>query len=132
MNRLSIWRLLGLVLIGLCALPLSARAGNWPQWRGPEGNSVSREASLPLVWRESFNIGWKVELPGWGNSTPIVWGDVFFVTSQQDDKLLLVRLEKKTGKVVWTREVGRGTYDKAAKPKRGQQVFHRLQNLASP
>ncbi len=84
------------------------------------------------MWRENFNLAWKVELPGWGNSTPIIWENAVFVTSQQDDKLLLLRLDKKTGKTVWTREIGRGTFETAAKSKRGQQVFHRLQNLASP
>jgi outer membrane protein assembly factor BamB len=87
---------------------------------------------MPLVWRENFNVAWKTELPGWGNSTPIVWEGAVFVTSQQDDKLLLVRLDKKTGKIAWSREVGRGTVEHAAKSKRGQQVFHRLQNYASP
>src|SRR5947209_5582998 len=116
MNRLSLWRRSALVPIAwLVVLACPLRAGNWPQWRGPEGNSVCRDAELPLVWRENFNVAWKVELPGWGNSTPIVWGDAVFVTSQQDDKLLLVRLEKKTGKTAWTREVGRGTLDQAAK-----------------
>lgn len=104
---------------------------NWPQWRGPEGNSVCRDP-VPLVWRENFNLAWKSALPGWGNSTPIVWENAVFVTSQQDDKLLLLRLDKKTGKIVWTREVGRGTFQTADKSKRGQQVFHRLQNLATP
>jgi outer membrane protein assembly factor BamB len=118
-----------LALVVACSPSL---ASNWPQWRGPLGNSVCDDTGLPLVWRENFNLAWKAELPGWGNSTPIIWESAVFVTSQQDDKLLLLRLEKKTGKVLWTREAGRGTFDQAAKPKRGQQVFHRLQNLASP
>jgi hypothetical protein len=43
-----------------------ALASNWPQWRGPEGNSVCRDSGMPLVWRENFNLAWKTALPGWG------------------------------------------------------------------
>ncbi len=124
----------GLAVAWLFSIACSAslHAGNWPQWRGPSGNSTSREGGLPLVWRETFNLVWKVELPGWGNSTPIIWEDAVFVTSQQDDKLLLLRLDKKTGKTVWTRQVGTGASPEPSKPRRGEQVFHRLHNLASP
>jgi outer membrane protein assembly factor BamB len=90
------------------ALAAPVLAEHWPQWRGPRGNSESREHNLPMVWREGFNIAWKTELPGWGNSTPIIWEDAVFVTSQQEDKLLLLRLSKKTGEVVWRKELGSG------------------------
>jgi outer membrane protein assembly factor BamB len=123
--------LLGLLLSSWCTSP-SLSAANWPQWRGPEGNSTSSERGLPLVWHERLNVAWKTELPGWGNSTPAVWGDAIFVTSQQDEKLLLLRLSKKTGQIVWTKELGTGPVPVPAKPTRGEQVFHRLQNLASP
>jgi outer membrane protein assembly factor BamB len=107
-------------------------AANWPQWRGPDGNSLCRERGLPMIWREGFNIAWKTELPGWGNGTPIIWEDAIFLTSQEDDKLLLLRVSKKTGEVVWRKEVGTGTLPMSAKPQRGEQVFHRLHNFASP
>jgi len=120
-----------LAVFAVMDLP-SLWAGNWPQWRGPDGNSICRDANLPLVWRENFNLAWKVEIPGWGNSTPIVWENAVFVTTQQAEQLLLLRLDKPTGKVVWSREVGRGTTNVGAKAQRGGQVFHRLHNLASP
>lgn len=61
-----------------------AGAENWPQWRGPEGNSVSRGNGLPVVWNGESGDGilWKAELPGDGASTPVAWGDSIFVTSQ--------------------------------------------------
>jgi outer membrane protein assembly factor BamB len=109
----------------------SAHAENWPQWRGPEGNSVSLEQNLPLFWSETSGVIWKTELPEWGTSTPAIWGDAIFVTSQQEDKLLLQRLDKKTGKILWTQEVGTTETVRQAE-KRTVQKFHQLHNNASP
>src|SRR5687767_13475475 len=53
----------------------------WPQWRGPHANGVSLTANPPLEWSETRNIRWKVEIPGRGSSSPIVWGDRLFVTT---------------------------------------------------
>jgi len=52
---------------------------NWPQWRGPQGSGVGPAATPPLEWSEDRNIKWKVELPGSGNATPIVWNDKVFI-----------------------------------------------------
>lgn len=110
----------------------SLRAENWPQWRGPTGDSVSTETELPVAWDEQRSVIWKRALPEWGDSTPAIWGDAIFVTSHtRDDKLLLSRIHKTTGEIVWTREVGRGSAPREAE-KRSTQKFHELHNLASP
>lgn len=54
---------------------------NWPQWRGPHANGVSQHANPPLEWSETQNVRWKIEIPGKGLSSPIVWGDRIFITS---------------------------------------------------
>ena len=51
----------------------------WGQWRGPEMNGVSRTADPPVIWSETENIRWKVEIPGRGSGTPVVWGDRLFL-----------------------------------------------------
>lgn len=54
---------------------------DWPGFRGPEGDGISRdEASVPATWSESEHLIWKVDLPGWGSSSPIVYGGKVFVT----------------------------------------------------
>lgn len=53
----------------------------WPQWRGPTGQGVSKTANPPTEWSEERNIAWKVALPGKGHSTPVVWGDNVIVTA---------------------------------------------------
>src|SRR5262245_26039939 len=66
-------------MICLTVTTASMLAGNWPGWRGPEGNGVSADKNLPLKWSDKENVRWRVELPGPGNSSPIVWGDRVFV-----------------------------------------------------
>ena len=68
------------ILLGvLAAAPLAA---NWPQWRGPSGLGVSADSGLPTTWSERENIAWSAALRGLGSSSPVVWGDQIFVTSQ--------------------------------------------------
>jgi outer membrane protein assembly factor BamB len=116
----------------------SAAAGPWPQWRGPLGTGVSEEAGLPLRWSVQNNVAWKASIPGFGASTPAIWNQHVFLTTQDGDKLLLLALDKTTGDNIWTREVGRGqanvmavTRGREAEQRRTQK-FHRLHNLASP
>ena len=71
------------------ALLVSAlQAENWPMWRGPSGISVSGETELPTKWNSNENVAWKVPINGLGVSSPIVWGDRIFVTSQIGDSPL--------------------------------------------
>lgn len=56
-------------------------AQNWPQWRGPLGTGACPEGNPPLEWSEDENIKWKIEIPGKGYSTPIIWENQIFLTS---------------------------------------------------
>ena len=57
-------------------------ADNWPHWRGPDATGVSAESGLPERWSDTENVAWKAPVRGLGISSPIVWGDRVFVTSQ--------------------------------------------------
>src|SRR3954453_12235671 len=95
----------------VCALTLAAAgpalADNWPQWRGPTNGGVSRETGLPPRWSESENVAWKLPLPGMGGSTPAVWGDRLFLTSEDKDDLVLLCVST-AGKELWKRPLGNG------------------------
>lgn len=78
-------RFLGGLFAAAC-VALAAQAGDWPQFRGPNGNSVLDDKQLPAKWSKSENIAWKAKLPGYGWSSPIVWGDKVFVTTAVSDK----------------------------------------------
>jgi outer membrane protein assembly factor BamB len=58
--------------LGLPGLCLTASAGDWAHWRGPEQNGISRELNLIDDWslNPPKNILWQSEIGG--RSTPIV------------------------------------------------------------
>ncbi len=74
-----------LLTVALCALagtwPLAADETGWPQWRGPKADGTSPDGDPPLVWSEEENVRWKVEVPGQGHATPIVWKDRIYLLS---------------------------------------------------
>ena len=70
------------LLTSAAAAQESAPEQYWGQWRGPESSGVSRTANPPLEWSETQNIRWKIEIPGRGSGSPVVWGDkVFLLTA---------------------------------------------------
>jgi outer membrane protein assembly factor BamB len=120
------------LVFAACVFGLSAaHAENWPQWRGPRGDSTSEEHNLPLAWSEQHGIAWKVSLPGWGDSTPAVFDDDIFVTTQDEAKLLVLKLRRADGQTVWSREVAVAETPRES-PARSTQKFHQLHNNASP
>ncbi len=54
---------------------------NWPQFRGEQSLGVATNKNLPVVWGTNQNVAWKTTIPGWGWSSPIIWGDKIIVTS---------------------------------------------------
>jgi outer membrane protein assembly factor BamB len=92
----------------LMAVSVPARAENWPQWRGPNGDGVSKETNLPTEWSDAKNVAWKLPLPGMGGSTPIVWSDRIFLTSEDGSDLVLVCVST-DGKELWKRKLGSAT-----------------------
>jgi outer membrane protein assembly factor BamB len=123
------WMIAGLLLSLGDAAPVPVQE-TWPQWRGPMGNSIAPAGRLPLRWNRGSNVVWATELPGWGNSTPAIWGKAVFLTSQQNEKLLALRLDRDTGQIVWQQQLGQGI------PRRdgpvGNGRYNNEHNMASP
>ncbi len=95
------------------AAAVCARAENWPQWRGPFFNGSSTEAGLPGQWSKTDNIAWAAALPGFSGATPAIWEDSVFVSSPDPQRdLLLICLERKTGKLRWQKAVAAGDREK--------------------
>lgn len=101
MGKKSVSCCLSLLLVTVAVS--SARAGNWPSWRGPEGTGVSGDKDLPLKWSASENVRWRAELPGPCNSSPIVWGDRVFVTQAVDggNRRTVMCFDRAKGKLLW-------------------------------
>ena len=72
---------ISLAVAGLSSFANSAAAGNWPQWRGPDGSGISNEKNLPAEWSPTKNIKWKTAIDGRAHSSPIVWGNRIFLTT---------------------------------------------------
>jgi outer membrane protein assembly factor BamB len=88
----------------LAAAP-TQRADAWPEWRGPDRDGVSKEKGLPAAWSASDHLVWRLPLPGAAGATPIIWGDRIFLTSAQNDDLLLLCVST-SGKELWRRKLG--------------------------
>jgi len=82
-KRIALTVIVGIALAvtGLGFLTEKAEAGNWPQWRGPDGSGISKEKNLPSEWSPTKNIKWKVPIDGRAHSSPIVWGNRIFLTT---------------------------------------------------
>jgi outer membrane protein assembly factor BamB len=83
-----------------------AYAGDWPQFRGPDGLGISTDQGLPVEFGPEKNVIWKTPLPP-GHSSPILVGTRIFLTAYQGDTLLTMSLDRSTGKILWRREAPR-------------------------
>jgi outer membrane protein assembly factor BamB len=109
-----------IALFGLTALlvPL-ALAGDWPQFRGPDGRAVGSDTGLPATWSEKENVRWKIELPGKGVSNPVIMNGRLFVTAcsgPDNERLHVLCFDANTGKKLWERTL-RATGGTACHPK---------------
>lgn len=118
------------VLFLVVSMETTAYATNWPSWRGEDGKGVVPEGAPPIRWSETENIKWKTDLPGEGQSTPIIWGDLIILQTAipvQEDKgeissafgngaprskqiitpyqFVVLGLSKDTGDILWQTEV---------------------------
>jgi outer membrane protein assembly factor BamB len=75
-------RKLWVLAIVLGASAVAVDAQDWPQWRGPAASGVSPETGLPVKWNDTEGVAWKAPIRGLGISSPIVSGNLVFVTSQ--------------------------------------------------
>jgi len=87
---------------------VSLAAENWPQWRGPQGNGVSAETSLPVEWSTTQNVAWKLAVPERSGSTPIVWNDHVFLNVGDGPNLELWAVDRADGSIRWKRPLGGG------------------------
>lgn len=96
---------LGLLLIGLTGRAAWAvDAMDWPSWRGPEQNGISREVNVPVEWDETTELWSSKEAPT--RSTPLVMNGKVYVlaiqeplTERQREKV--VCLDAVTGEKKW-------------------------------
>ena len=101
--RLSLAFILGVCLV--CA----AMAADWPQWRGPDRNGISKETGLLKHWpQEGPKLLWQVSNIDDGYSTPSVVGERIYLSSSKDmDDEYVQALDVKDGKRIWATKLGK-------------------------
>ena len=87
---------------------LSSSNSDWPQWRGPERNGISREKGLLKQWpAEGPKLLWQVNDIGDGYSTPSVVGTrIYLMSNRGFENEFVQALSTQDGKPIWTTRVG--------------------------
>ncbi len=86
-----------------------AKTNEWLQFRGPNGTGVAEGFALPAEFSSTKNFVWKTPVP-FARSSPVVTADRVFLTASEADKLITLALDRKTGKVLWRRDVVRARH----------------------
>ena len=104
--KISVAMAVASLLLTSCCL-----ADNWGHWRGSAGNGIALNADPPTEWSSTKNVKWKVELPGLGSGSPVIWDNQVFVTTAiptgKGDRQLpeldfrLLCFDRATGKLQW-------------------------------
>jgi len=99
------------LLLSFCPANVTAgeptKQANWDRFRGPNGTGTTDDKNIPLTFGANENILWKVELPGAGNSSPVVWGNHLFLQSASEDGKLrsLLCLDVTDGNIRWQKSI---------------------------
>src|SRR5262245_30811493 len=88
-------------------LALTLQAADWPQWRGPNRDGISKDTALLQEWpNDGPAVRWKLTDIGTGYSSPsVVAGKVYIQTTKDNDEFALC-LDEKTGKEKWKTAIG--------------------------
>lgn len=97
------------------------KTNDWLQFRGPNGAGVAEGFSLPAEFSANKNLAWKTAVP-FARSSPVVSADRVFLTASEGDKLITMALDRKTGKLLWRRDVARARH----------MVIYKANDPASP
>src|SRR5690348_13590459 len=113
----SIMRLisrLSLLVAVSIAFGAAAPAQVWTRFRGPNGTGLSND-TFPPTWTDK-DIAWKVQLPGGGHSSPVLWGNQIFLNCGNDrtGEMTLVSLSATDGSILWKAPLNAHTFKKHA------------------
>lgn len=92
-----------MMTVALWALPCVGWGQEWTRFRGPGGQGVNDAATQIPASFTPKDYRWKIELPGAGTSSPVLWGTKLFLTSEGagDGQRLVLCHDSVTGKLLW-------------------------------
>jgi outer membrane protein assembly factor BamB len=82
------------------AVAAQTRAGDWPQWRGPNRDAVITGFTEPKTWPERLTRKWKLDV-GLGYASPVLVGNRIYMFSRQGDNEIVRALDADSGSKVW-------------------------------
>ena len=111
----------------------------WPQWRGPHATGAAVNGNPPTEWSETRNVRWKVEIPGRGSSSPVIWGDRLFLLTavpagvdvaashtprgaiqpRAPHRFVVMAIDRRTGKTIWERTAAEAVPHEPSHPDNG-------------
>ena len=96
------------LLTSVCILALPLAAADWPQWRGPLRDGISKETGLLKRWpKDGPKLLWQVNDIGDGYATPIVAGSRLYMTGNRGMENEFVQsLSVSDGGSVWVTRIG--------------------------
>ncbi len=80
---------------------------NWPGFRN-NGSGVTRVNHAPKTWSPESGVAWRSTIPGYGQSAPVIWKNLIFLTSSDgpfQEHCYVHAFDLQTGKKKWTTEV---------------------------
>ncbi len=92
------------------ALAVTTRPADWPHWRGPAHNGSSTATNLPAMFSRTESVRWSADLPGPAAATPIIWGELVFVSSTDTAAggVVAMAFDRRTGRELWRHPVAEG------------------------
>ncbi len=95
------------LILAVSISSLTAVAGDWPQWRGPNRDDSSTESGLLKQWPEGGpKRAWLFDNAGQGYSSFSVAAGKLFTIGTRDGKEILLALDANSGKEVWASPIG--------------------------
>ena len=106
-RRIVLGLVAGCVACAVVAVAAQAPSTDWPQWRGPERNGVSRETGLLPEWpRSGPAVVWSASQLGTGYGSVAVAGSRVFVQGMKNRQSVVTSLDRAAGKAAWSIALG--------------------------
>src|SRR5687768_8753579 len=102
---------------------MPAAVEDWPKWRGPRGDGISRE-TIAENWHEGGpKVLWSADV-GLGFSSPIALQGKVYLFNMNDEKETLTCFDARSGEIVWSKEDADGGWTKSYPGARATPTLH--------
>ena len=122
MKNMNLGMLLSIAIITLCMSPAitAQTTGDWPQWRGPNRDGISKETGLLKQWPDGGPpLVWKASGAGTGYSSLAISNGRIYTIGLRGDREFVIAFDVATGKEIWATPHGTAYRDSRGDGPRG-------------